>query len=102
EDLALGVDVDCIVLSHDHTQNVHRLNVLRPPRGIRISVRRPIYMEVDRKLLVNTGGFVKYEGYIRRKGYMPQDLGTPRIRMEIKSRMIGGKAHYYKDLHSSI
>ena len=102
EELAMVADVDCIVLSHDHTQNIHRLNVLRPPRGGNISFKRPIYMEVDRKLLINTGGFVKYSGYIRRKGYAPQDLGTPRIRLEIKTRTIGRGTHYYKDLHASI
>lgn len=97
EDLALAADVDCYVLSHDHTQAIHRLNVLRPPR-VRLSSTRPIYIEVDRKLLINTGGFVKYEGYIRRKGYAPQDLGTPRIRLEVKK----SHARYYKDLHASI
>lgn len=102
EDLALVADVDCYILSHDHTQNVHRLNIHRPPRGGRITMGRPIYEEVDRKILINTGGFVRYEGYIRRKGYSPQDIGTPRIRMEIKHRIVDGQTRYYKDLHASI
>jgi len=102
EDLATVADVDFYVLSHDHTQNVHRINNLRPPRGIRISTNRPVYMEIDRKLLVNTGGFVQYSGYIRRKGYIPQDLGTPRIRLEIKSRHSGRSVTHYKDLHAGI
>lgn len=98
EELAWAVDADYYVLSHDHTQNVHRLNMLAPPRS-RISMTRPIYLRPSRKLLVNTGGFVSYSGYIQRKGYMPQDLGTPRIRLEIKQSK---QEDYYKDLHSSI
>lgn len=100
EDLALAADVDCYVLSHDHTQNIHRLNVLRPPRVFKRG--KPAYIEIDRRLLINTGGFVQYSGYIRRKGYSPQDLGTPRIRLEIKSHTVGSGTRYYKDLHASI
>jgi len=102
EELVNIADVDFYVLSHDHTQTIHRLNVLRPPRGSRFGERRPQYMEVDRKLLIQTGGFVKYSGYIRRKGYVPQDLGTPRIRLEIKTRESGRNLRTYKDLHASI
>lgn len=98
EDLANVADVDVYVLSHDHTQAIHRLNVLTPPRS-RISCSRPIYMKVERKLLINTGGFIRYGGYIQRKGYAPQDIGTPRIRMEIKESKEAG---YHKDLHASI
>lgn len=97
EELAWAVDADCYVLSHDHTQAVHRLNMLVPPKA-QISMTRPIYMRHSRKLLVNTGGFIAYSGYIQRKGYMPQDLGTPRIRLEIKK----SGDDFYKDLHSSI
>ena len=99
QDLAQVADVDVYILSHDHTQNINRLNILRPPRGGgNIRPNRPVYMEVERKLFINTGGFVKYDGYIRRKGYTPQDLGTPRILMEIKH-----KGHRYeKDLHASL
>ena len=86
------------ILSHDHTQNVNRLNILRPPRGNRMGFNQIQRMVTERKIFINTGGFISYSGYIRRKGYVPQDLGTPRIRMEIKE-----KGHrYYKDLHSSI
>lgn len=97
EDLADVAEADCYVLSHDHTQAVHRLNVLTPP-FTQIRFNRPCYMTVKRKLLINTGGFIKYSGYIQRKGYMPQDLGTPRIRMELKK----DGDHYYKDLHTSL
>ena len=100
EDLAMVADVDFYVLSHDHTQAIHRLNVLTPPRS-HISVKNPIYMRPTRKLLINTGGFIDYSGYIQRKGYAPQDLGTPRIRLEIKEASKGGLG-YYKDLHSSM
>ena len=97
EELAWAIDADVYILSHDHTQNVHRINMLRPPQS-RISMTRPIYLREGRKLLVNTGGFVTYSGYVQRKGYMPQDLGTPRIRLEIKK----GKDVYSKDLHASL
>jgi hypothetical protein len=98
EDLANIANVDMIILSHDHTQAIHRLNVLEPPRS-KLSFTRPMYLTIQRKLLINTGGFVRYEGYIQRKGYAPQDLGTPRIRLEIKQ---GKELGYHKDLHASI
>lgn len=97
EDLAQAVEADFYVLSHDHTQVIHRLNVLRPPSS-RASCKRPVYLQIKRKILINTGGFIKYAGYVQRKGYSPQDLGTPRIRLEIK------KDHdaYAKDLHATM
>jgi len=100
EELALAVEADFYVLSHDHTQAIHRLNKLTPPRS-RISCSRPIYMRAERQLLVNTGGFIPYEGYIQRKGYAPQDIGTPRIRLELKNTS-KDDAGYYKDLHGSL
>ena len=93
EDLVMAVDADCYVLSHDHTQNVRRLNTLIPTSNYR-------YLKVSRKLLINTGGFVKYAGYIQRKGYVPTDLGTPRIRMELKYDSKSNQLE--KDLHASI
>lgn len=96
EDLAIAVDADVYILSHDHTQNVHRLNRQVPSRKHdRNGVMRLV---PHRKLLVNTGGFLKYDGYVARKGYSPQDLGTPRIRCETKN----GKNGFYKDLHASV
>ena len=100
EDLAMAVDADCYVLSHDHTQSVHRLNKLCPPKS-RISVTRPVYMQIARKLLISTGGFIRYSGYIQRMGYIPQDIGTPRILLEIKQTQKGALG-YWKDLHSSL
>ena len=97
EQLANLANVDFIVLSHDHTAAIHRLNVLEPPRS-RIQFNKPMYLTSQRKLLINTGGFVRYRGYIQRKGYAPQDLGTPRIRLELKNDHTG----YHKDLHSSL
>lgn len=97
EDLTQVADVDFYILSHDHTQNIHRLNVLAPSMT-NLRWNRANYMVVKRKILINTGGFIKYGGYIRRKGYAPQDLGTPRLRLEIKGEHSG----YYKDLHASI
>jgi len=100
EDLTRVADVDCYILSHDHTQAITRGNILVPPRS-RISVTRPIYCRVKRRLQINTGGFIGYKGYIQRKGYTPQDLGTPRIRMEIKNTL-KGMMGYHKDLHASL
>ena len=97
EDLANIANVDFIVLSHDHTAAIHRLNVLDPPRA-RIQFKKPMYLTFQRKLLINTGGFVKYLGYIQRKGYAPQDLGTPRIRLEFKADQYS----YHKDIHASL
>jgi hypothetical protein len=97
EELSKIAEADVFVLSHDHTQNVHRLNVMVPPYT-NVRYNRPIFLTQRRKLLVNTGGFVRYAGYIQREGYAPQDLGTPRIRLEIKSDGTG----YHKDLHASI
>ena len=100
QDLALVANVHIYILSHDHTQNINRGNILTPPRS-RVSFRRPNYIQIERKLFVNTGGFIVYSGYIQRKGYTPQDLGTPRIRIELKETS-KGNAGYYIDLHSSI
>lgn len=95
EDLANVADADCYVLSHDHTQAVHRLNVLTPSRN-------NINIKIRRKILINTGGFIRYSGYIQRKGYMPQDLGTPRVRIETKRKQYKTGSDYYLDLHASI
>lgn len=98
EDLAEIANVDMVILSHDHTANIHRFNVLDPPRS-KIQFKRPMHWNIQRKLLINTGGFVKYAGYVQRKGYMPHDLGTPRIRLEIK---IEDHNNYRRDLHASL
>jgi len=105
EDLVLAVHADCYVLSHDHTQAVHRLNMLEPAgwHGAKVP-----FLKVKRKLLINTGGFIEYSGYIQRKGYTPQDLGTPRIRIEAKVKGYHKRGtkneryEYYLDLHASI
>ncbi len=85
------------ILIMGNTQNINRLNVLRPPRS-NASGKRAMYMEVDRKVMVNTGAFVRYDGYIRRKGYVPTDMGTPRILMEIKKK----GQRFEKDIHASL
>lgn len=100
EDLVNVAEADVYVLSHDHTQNVHRLNKISPPRS-RISFKRATYWKKSRQLLVNTGGFLDYSGYIQRKGYVPQDIGTPRIRLELK-QTTKGNIGYYRDLHCSL
>ena len=103
EELAKVTEADCVILSHDHTQVVHRLNVLVPA-----SRRSNPYVKIKRKLLINTGGFINYSGYIQRKGYTPQDLGTPRIRIEAKRKDYGNasgkgrRRELYLDLHASI
>jgi len=97
EEIALAVDADIIAVAHDHTQAIHRLNVVAPPRS-RVSVERPNYLITRRRLLINTGGFVDYGGYVQRKGYVPQDLGTPRILIEFKA----GATTRYMDYHASM
>lgn len=97
EELAIAIDADVYILSHDHTQNVHRLNRMSPSH--KHDRNGALRLVPHRQLLVNTGGFLKYDGYVARKGYSPQDLGTPRIRCEVKQTHDGG---YYKDLHGSI
>jgi len=99
QDLSLVADVDIYILSHDHTENLNRGNVMTPPRS-KLSFTRPCYWTNKRKLYVNTGGFVPYAGYVKRKGYTPQDLGTPRIRIEVKWNEPGGNIEL--DLHASI
>lgn len=96
-DLLEVADADVYILSHDHTQNVNRGNILTPPRA-NIQFHKPMSMTVRRKLFVNTGGFIRYSGYIQRSGYPPQDLGTPRIRIEYKH----GHNSDTIDLHASI
>lgn len=100
EDLTTAIDADVYVLSHDHTQNVHRFNTLVPAHLHDKQGKR--HLVPHRKLLVNTGGFLKYDGYVARHGLSPQDLGTPRIRCEVKSERQHGRPRYYKDLHASI
>lgn len=100
EDLANVISVDIVILSHDHTQAIHRLNVLTPPGSN--TKRFQVHWTFQRKILINTGGFIQYAGYIQRKGYQPQDLGTPRIRLEIKRSSSRSGRTYMKDLHASI
>jgi len=97
QDLMQIAEAHIYILSHDHTQNINRGNILEPPRS-RLRFDKPCYLTVRRKLFINTGGFIRYGGYIQRKGYTPQDLGTPRIRIEIK----GSNKDYHIDLHASI
>lgn len=98
EELAWAADADFYVLSHDHTQALHRFQVVTPPS--RMNKSAPTYFNIRRKVLINTGGFIEYSGYARRKGYVPSDLGTPRLRLEVRKdwRTDG----YHKDLHASI
>jgi len=100
EELAKAVNAQCYFLSHDHTQVIHRLNQKTMPRS-RISFTRPIYQKTDRKLLINTGGFIEYVGYVRRKGYAPQDMGTPRVVAEFKNTQKGAE-DYHVSLHASM
>ena len=95
--MVLVAEADCYVLSHDHTQNIHRTNRLVMPKS-KLGAKR-IYLRPQRQLLINTGGFICYSGYIQKKGLTPQDLGTPRIRIEFKANKEMG---YHFDLHSSM
>lgn len=97
EDLVLVAEASCYVLSHDHTQNIHRTNRLVLPKS-KLGAKC-VYLRPQRQLLINTGGFISYSGYIQKKGLQPQDLGTPRIRIEFKSNKEIG---YHMDLHASM
>ena len=98
QDLSLVANVHIYILSHDHTENLNRGNIMEPPRAM-INFNKPCYWTIGRRLYVNTGGFIPYTGYVQRKGYTPQDLGTPRIRIEFKESKREG---YHLDLHASI
>lgn len=102
QDLLPVANADIYVISHDHTQNINRGNILEPPRSrLRfVSSRGPCVVTIRRKLYINTGGFIGYGGYIQRKGYTPQDLGTPRVRIEAKRQ--GRSSDLKLDLHASI
>jgi hypothetical protein len=97
QDLMQVAEAHIYILSHDHTQNINRGNILEPPRAL-IQFQKPMFLTVRRKLFINTGGFIRYGGYIQRKGYTPQDLGTPRIRIELKR----DEHTTHIDLHASI
>lgn len=92
EYLAEAFEADMIVISHDHTQNVTRKNILTIPSWSGKGVA------VHRTMLVSTGAFRGYTGYPFRAGYQPADLGTPRIR--IGKRIDNGTVR--KDIHASI
>ena len=96
DELVMAVEADCYVLSHDHTQAIHRTNRLVMPKS-RLGSEK-VYLKVSRQLLINSGGFISYSGYIQKKGYSPQDMGTPRIRIEFKKNK---ENDYHFDLHAS-
>jgi len=85
--------MDMIVISHDHTQNVTRRNVLTVPFW---NSERP---EFRRVLLISTGAFRGYSGYPFRSGYQPADLGTPRVRI---GKRVDAEGKARKDLHAGI
>lgn len=93
EYLAEAAEVDMVVISHDHTQNVTRKNTLYIP------VWESEKLAVHRVMLVSTGGFRGYGGYPLRAGYQPADLGTPRVRIAKKVDEYG---IVRKDIHASI
>ena len=90
EMLAQAFEVDMVILSHDHTQNLTRDNRLVPLWD---------GLDVHRVLLVATGGFRGYSGYPFRSGYQPADLGTPRIRLDKK---VDPDGNIRKDIHGSL
>lgn len=93
EYLAEAAEVDMVVISHDHTQNVTRRNTLFVP------VWESTGVAVHRVMLISTGGFRSYGGYPLRSGYQPADLGTPRVRIAKKVDEYG---IVRKDIHASI
>ncbi len=93
EYLAEAAEVDMVIISHDHTQNVTRKNILYVPTWESTSP------SVHRAMLISTGGFRGYGGYPLRSGYQPADLGTPRIRI---GKKVDEDGIVRKDVHSSI
>lgn len=93
EYLAEAFEADMIVISHDHTQNITRKNILTIPLWSSKEVA------VYRTMIVSTGSFRGYAGYPLRSGYQPSDLGTPRIRI---GKRIDENGVVRKDIHSSI
>ena len=85
--------MDIVIISHDHTQNVTRKNVMTVPSW---DTEAPV---THRVLLISTGAFRGYSGYPFRAGYQPSDLGTPRIRI---GKRVDEDGTVRKDLHASI
>lgn len=92
EYLSEAAEVDMVIISHDHTQNLARKNILTLPTWAGGVV-------THRTLLVSTGGFRGYGGYPLRAGYQPADLGTPRIRL---GKRVDKDGVVRKDIHASI
>ena len=93
EYLSEAFEADMIIISHDHTQNLTRKNVLYIPTWTSKE------LGVHRVMLISTGGFRGYGGYPLRAGYQPADLGTPRIRI---GKRINPDGTVRKDIHASI
>lgn len=93
EYLAEAFETDMVIISHDHTQNVTRRNILYIPSWDSNEVA------VHRTMLISTGAFRGYAGYPLRSGYQPSDLGTPRIRIGKRKDKDGSVR---KDIHASI
>ncbi len=92
EYLAEAAEVDMVIISHDHTQNLARANRLTAGDW-------DDELGTHRTMLISTGGFRGYAGYPLRAGYQPADLGTPRIRLDKK---LGEDGTVRKDIHASI
>ena len=85
--------MDVVVISHDHTQNITRRNVLTVPEW---NCAVPVFR---RTVLLSTGAFRGYSGYPFRAGYQPSDLGTPRVRL---GKRVDESGKVRNDLHASI
>jgi hypothetical protein len=77
------VQADVYVTAHTHRQQVLRQSIFVRD-GERVVRRRQVF--------VSSGSFVGYERYAAERGYVPSDLGAPRIRLE-------GSKH---DVHVSV
>lgn len=93
EYLAEAFEADMIIISHDHTQNITRRNILTIPSWSSKGV------VARRTMLISTGAFRGYAGYPLRSGYQPSDLGTPRIRI---GKRVNPDNTVRKDIHASI
>ena len=67
--------VDVYLVSHTHQRFVFTKDILVPdPRRNKV--------EVKRQLFVSSGSFLEWGGYAEMKGYHPQTMGAPRIRLD--------------------
>lgn len=70
---------DAYLVSHSHQRFVFTKDILVPdPRRNKV--------EVKRQLFVSCGSFLDWGGYAEKRGYHPQTMGAPRIRLDARRK----------------